>query len=504
MITDLVRLLGDPLPDLVALGEPAHGDPGVPRLRNALLAALADRGVRSVAVESDAVAALAVDAYVRRGEGTLAEVLEHGFSHGFGAHPPSAELVAWLRIRNEELPDGERIAFHGIDAPLETVSAPSPRPYLERLCRYLGVAPPGDLLGADGVDAGADDSAWAEPAAQLDAARSVGRSPAARALRVLADDLRIRLLADAPALVAATSADAWHTAALHGRAASGLLRYHATAADPGPDRYARLCGVRDALMAENLLALRTRERHRGPTLVFAHNGHLQRTPGRWGDVRWWPAGSVVAAVSAERYAFVAAGLGTSAALGLGDPPPGTFEHALLDRPLRAGWAPDLRERDDVRPEQGYLPLTRDTLAGADAVVGLAGPQPAPADVTARGLAARILAAFPRATYVRAGDEAPEVARGDRFFSATPASRAPFATIVHRDYPGHDEASRLDRPGVFRLTVGPGGQVPDADPAALDAWFPHPTYRGWRCILNPSPGRLAEIDRLLAEAYARAR
>lgn len=494
MITDLVSLLADPLPDLAALGEPTHGDPGFPRLRNRLLGALS--GVRSVAVESDAVAGLAVDAYVRRGAGTLADVLDAGFSHGFGAQRPNAELVAWLRIRNEELPEGERVAFHGFDAPLESQSAPSPRPYLQHVCGYLGVAPPDDLLG--------DDAAWADPAAQFDAARSVGGSPAARALRLLADDLATRLLADAPALVADTSADAWHTAVLHARAARGLLRYHAAAADPAPGRFARLMGVRDALMAENLLALRTRERHRGPTLVFAHNGHLQRTPGRWQDVRWWPAGAIVAATTAERYAFVAASLGTSDTLGLGEPPAGTFEHALADRRLRTGWAPDLRERDDVLPEQGYLPLTRDTLAGADAVVHLTGPQPEPADVSAQGLAARILAAFPRAAYVRAGDEAPEVARGDRFFSATPASRAPFATIVHRDYPGHDEVSRLARPGVFRLTIGAGGQVPDADPAALDAWFPHPSYRGWRCILNPSAARLPEIDLLLAQAYARAR
>ncbi|MGE3289037.1 MAG: DUF6194 family protein [Pseudonocardia sp.] len=497
MITTLLSLLDGPLPDLVALGEPTHREPGFARLRNRLLTALAQRGVRSVAIESDATAAPAVDGYVRSGEGTLSEVLDHGFSHGLGAHAANRELLARLRISNEELPPEDRIAFHGFDAPTESESAPSPRRHLEQLCRYLGEPVPEHLLG--------DDAPWADPAAQNDAARSVGRSAAARELRVVADDLVLRLHARAPELVASTCADSWHAAATHARAALGLLLYHAVAAEPGPARFARLMGTRDALMAENLLAIRARERHRGPTLVFAHNGHLQRTPGRWQDVCWWPAGAIVAATGTERYRFVAGSLGASAAVGLGEPAPGTFEHALADAPVRAGWVPDLRERDDVRPEHGYLPLTRDTLEGADAVLHLTGPQAAPEDAGAQGLAARILAAFPRSAYVRAGDGAPEVARGDRFFSATSASRVPFATIVHRDHPGHDEAGRLDRPGVFRLNIGAArATAPDADPAALDTWLPHPTYRGWSCILNPSRERLPEIDALLARARARAR
>lgn len=54
-------------------------------------------------------------------------------------------------------------------------------------------------------------------------------------------------------------------------------------------------------------------------------------------------------------------------------------------------------------------------------------------------------------------EEPALAVGDSFFLYDPAGdlearhRMPFATIVTKDYPGFDAASRLDRPGVFGST-----------------------------------------------------
>ena len=55
--------------------------------------------------------------------------------------------------------------------------------------------------------------------------------------------------------------------------------------------------------------------------------------------------------------------------------------------------------------------------------------------------------------------APEVAWGDSFFIYDPdrnlpePKRFPFATIVTQDYGDFDNASNLNRPGVFRLNVG---------------------------------------------------
>jgi hypothetical protein len=116
--------------------------------------------------------------------------------------------------------------------------------------------------------------------------------------------------------------------------------------------------------------------------------------------------------------------------------------------------------------------------------------------------------------------APEVAWGDSFFFYDPAGdtpadrRLPFATIVTGDYPGFDEASQLDRPGVFRLNVSVGkdtftGLFDPADthdPAALDTPLPHPVYgpQGWISILNPGPTTSDLARTLLSESYARAR
>jgi Family of unknown function (DUF6194) len=98
---------------------------------------------------------------------------------------------------------------------------------------------------------------------------------------------------------------------------------------------------------------------------------------------------------------------------------------------------------------------------------------------------------------RAEDGAPEVAWGDTFFFYDPggvAHKTPFATIVIKDYPGWDEASNVDRPGVFRLNIAVGkaafealfGATGEHDYTALDTLFPHPVYadQHWVSVLNP--------------------
>ena len=94
----------------------------------------------------------------------------------------------------------------------------------------------------------------------------------------------------------------------------------------------RLLGVRDQMMADNLLAVA----ERGPALVFAHNAHLQREKSsmRMGDVavEWWSAGAIVSARLGEEYAFLATALGTIRHQGVDDPPPDTLEGLLYALP----------------------------------------------------------------------------------------------------------------------------------------------------------------------------
>lgn len=114
--------------------------------------------------------------------------------------------------------------------------------------------------------------------------------------------------------------------------------------------------------------------------------------------------------------------------------------------------------------------------------------------------------------------APEVAWGDMFFYATddhapPAM--PFATIVHHDYPGFDEASHLNRPGVYRLNFDVGRDgfeaiFPDWNPdgfdfTVADRVIPHPVYwrQGWLSIVSPTEERLRHVLPLLVLARERA-
>jgi uncharacterized protein DUF6194 len=97
---------------------------------------------------------------------------------------------------------------------------------------------------------------------------------------------------------------------------------------------------------------------------------------------------------------------------------------------------------------------------------------------------------------------PEIAWGDIFFIYDPhrnlegSRRFPFATIVIKDYGDFDNASNLDRPGVFRLNIGVSMETyaclfdasAEHDFTALDQLMPHPVYGRNHWGLRPQPER----------------
>jgi hypothetical protein len=143
---------------------------------------------------------------------------------------------------------------------------------------------------------------------------------------------------------------------------------------------------------------------------------------------------------------------------------------------------------------------------------------------------RTLAALPGVVTVIASQEngAPELAWGDSFFFYDPDDaipenrRLPFATIVIKDYPGFDTASKLDRPGVYRLNLAVGrdrftelfGFAPaefaerrtEFDFTALDRVIPHPVYatQAWISVLVPGAGTEKQVKQLIVDAYERAK
>ncbi|MGK5543156.1 erythromycin esterase family protein [Streptomyces sp. URMC 127] len=373
-------------PRLLALGEPAHGEDTLLELRNDLFRQLVEEeGYRTIAIESDCLMGLVVDEYVASGTGTLDEVMERGFSHGFGASAANRELVRWMRAYNvradsDGRPAADRLRFAGFDGPLEITHAASPRQALTALYGYLADRVDADLLPCTSATLDqllGTDGRWTDPAAMLDPARSVGRSADAKELRLLADDLVALLDAQTPHLLAATSRAGLDRARLYARTATGLLRYHHWMADTSPARMTRLCALRDAMMADNLLALA----ERGPALVHAHNSHLQREKSAmrmWqGPVEWWSAGALVNARLGDEYAFVATALGTIRHQGVDTPPHDTVEGLLyalpadpcvIDAPRLSTALGDTRPAPRVSPWFGYAPLDPAHLAGIDGVV----------------------------------------------------------------------------------------------------------------------------------------
>ena len=125
-----------------------------------------------------------------------------------------------------------------------------------------------------------------------------------------------------------------------------------------------------------------------------------------------------------------------------------------------------------------------------------------------------------------GDGSPELAWGDTFISLqradAPPATMPFATLLTKDYPGFDEASRLAPGQRFRLNLDLGretferllGFAPrdlDAhrarfDFTAVDQLLPHPAYgkQGWVSVVNPGQACTPAASELLRLALERAR
>ena len=364
-------------PRLFALGEPTHGEEALLGLRNDLFRQLVEReGYRTITIESDCLMGLIVDEYVTSGNGTLDDVMVRGFSHEWGAFPGNRELVRWMRTYNDGRTTDEQVRFAGFDGPLEITAAASPRQALTALHGYLAARVDARLLPCTApiLDRllGADDR-WTNPAAMMDPTQSIGQTPEARELRLLADELAALLFAQTPALVAASSRAEWDLARLYSRTAVGLLRYHFAFADGSPSRLDRLSSVRDSMMAANLLALA----ERGPVLAGGHNAHFQRAMSRMQmgtmPVEWWSAGSIVDAYLGAEYSFVASAIGTIRRHGVETPPPKTIEGMLYARPQDpsvvdprklAAAEPVAR----VSPWFGYAPLDPAHLSGYDGIV----------------------------------------------------------------------------------------------------------------------------------------
>ena len=347
---DSVELLGMGETLHVGMGEALHGGEDILVLRNRLFQRLVEvHGYSAIAIESSFPRGHLVNEYVAgHGPASYETVQETGFSHGFGQLAANRELVEWIRHYNADPSHSVKLQFYGFDSPTDVPTTDSPRQtlyvaldYLSSVDETLGqqyrkrIEP---LLGQD--------SAWENPDAAMDPTKAIGRSPAASALRIETEELISELHMRRPELVAKSDESRYLKAVQYASIARQLLNYHAVLADASDRRLAKLLGMRDAMMADNLAYIVSHERDRGRVLAFAHNNHLQRGKAEWqmgpDTFIWWPAGAQLNELLGSRYAIIGSAVGESAANGIGQPESDTLESLLTAVPGPARFIPTHR------------------------------------------------------------------------------------------------------------------------------------------------------------------
>lgn len=330
--------------ELLGFGEALHGGEEIMLFRNHLFEHLvAAHGFSAIAIESSFPQSVLVNEYVAgRGSATYEAIEEAGFSNRFGSLAANRELVEWMRGYNADPSHPVKLRFYGFDMPQSRIGLASPRSVLHFVIAYLtsvdGIASEWyyqqiePLLGHD--------SDWENPAAYADHQQSYGRSPAATALRAVTEDLISTLRLRRPELAGGSDAARYNEALHYADMARQLLNYHAAHASGAGLR--ELLSIRDALMADNLVAIVERERSRGKVLAFAHNAHLQRGSvtglSSWQqtlgaeDFTWWPAGAHLNQLLEQRYAVIGSAVGVSPENGIEQPEGDTLEARLIAAP----------------------------------------------------------------------------------------------------------------------------------------------------------------------------
>lgn len=323
--------------DLLGFGEALHGSEEILILRNRLFQRLVEaHGYSAVVIEVTSPQARAMNDYVLGRREAADPAVQGWFGAGFGLLDANRELLEWIRDYNSDPAHAVKLHFYGFDLPLGQGGLASPGRVLDIALDYLTAVDGGSALAhRERIGSLVGDPAeWERAAAMFDPSQSIGLSPSAAELRIATLDLITELQVRRPELVAKSDVLGYTEAVHHAELARKLLDAHAALATPGA--YARMLGVRDLIMAENLQYFVELERGRGRVLVFAATGHLKRGKAQWSlppglEVKeWWPAGSQLAHMLGSRYAVIGQALGVSGENGIARPEPGTLEARLGD------------------------------------------------------------------------------------------------------------------------------------------------------------------------------
>jgi erythromycin esterase len=271
----LAGIVGDAR--VVAIGESTHYSHEFYLLRHRLARFLVERlGFDAIAFESGFPEAWQVDAWIKGGDGDLADVAEHGMTYMFGRCAEMRDQLSWLRSVNEGRQHPVR--FYGIDLPASCGSA---RPALRAVESYLARADPAvtprlaRLRGLAASFADTDPANDAEARAALRAYCALPRADRDELTGLLADlsarfgAARLDYIERAgeadydvarQQLLVAIQLDAW-------------IRDYAAAA-AGEHAFFDV-NIRDAGMAQTTEWILERADR---LVIMAHNLHIQRTP----------------------------------------------------------------------------------------------------------------------------------------------------------------------------------------------------------------------------------
>ncbi len=235
---------------IVALGEASHGTREFFQLKHRLLEYLVkEKGFTVFAIEANWPESLAVDRYIKTGEGSPRAALSGMYFWTWNTEEV-LEMIEWMRAWNRSRGERPALSFTSFDMQTSDVAA-------ARVLEYLRQSAPGEVAA---IEAAYREVAKMkkEPGQLL----SEHAKPAADAAETV-----VRLLdARRDVLTRASSLAAWRDA----RQAADIVRQACVLRVPGSSP-----GYRDEMMARNVEWLADQVHPNEKIVLWAHNGHVR-------------------------------------------------------------------------------------------------------------------------------------------------------------------------------------------------------------------------------------
>jgi erythromycin esterase len=257
-LEQLRPLIGDAR--IVSLGEATHGTREFFKLKHRMIEyCVSQLGFTVIGFEAEYGAALAVNDYVLNGRGNAPDVVA-GMGFWTWDTEEVVELVEWVRAWN--LANTRKVKFYGFDMQSSPASGMHLLAYLERVAPHFAavceqnIAPLASAYAAD----------------DLRFMPTIAREQAASQLATVLDAFTTQR-AD---WVSRSSETEWHLARQSAIVLDQFARINAM--DNESLSWAKSWRFRDQCMAANVRSLLDAEGQGTKAVLWAHNGHVQRSP----------------------------------------------------------------------------------------------------------------------------------------------------------------------------------------------------------------------------------